>query len=144
MYYAPAIRIGFEREINRFPEPEFDEGEFIYVAKENNVTSEQRFMISFQRTDSVPQGTGFGIAMDGEDYRGIMPEFQRDFFPFQQRISLPFEILADRIPEPIEAFQISLSTQGSPTFDPADVLFSQTFVVIDDDDSKLRHYCNWI
>ena len=140
-FCAAAIRIGFEREINRFTEPRFEEDASIYVAKENNVVSEQTFVISFQRTDSVPQGSGFAIAQDGQDYSGISPEFPRSFFPFEQRIDLPFQLFPDTVPEATEAFQISLSTQGSPAFDSADVLFTRTFVVIDDDDSKSNKLC---
>ncbi|MCG8622068.1 MAG: hypothetical protein MJE68_08765, partial [Proteobacteria bacterium] len=116
----------------------FDEEEFIYVAKENNVISEQTFRISFQRTDSVPQDSGFAIAQDGQDYRGIPVAFQRSFFPFQQRISILFELVADTVPEPTEAVQLSLSTQDSPAFDSADTLFTRTFLVIEDDDSKIN------
>ena len=139
-YYfcAAAIRIGFEKDINRFTEPIFEDSAFIYVAKENNVSSEQTFMISFQRTDSVPQDSGFAIAVDGQDYVGIRQEFPRDFSPRDQRISLPFTLLADAVPEATEAFQISLSPQGSPIFDSANVLFTRTFVVIDDDDSESK------
>ena len=142
-YRAAAIRIGFEREINNFTEPMFDEEEFIYVAKENNVISEQTFRISFQRTDSVPQGSGFAIAQDGQDYRGIPVAFQRSFFPSQQRISIPFQLVADTAPEPTEAVQLSLSTQDSPAFDSADTLFTRTFLVIEDDDSKINLILNF-
>ena len=137
-FCAAAIRIGFEKEINRFTEPMFEDNVFIYMAKENNVFSEQTFTISFQRTDSVPQDSGFAIAVDGEDYRGILQDFLRNFLPFDQRINLPFQLLTDRVPEATEAFQISLSPRGSPTFDSANVLFTQTFVVIDDDDSESK------
>ena len=117
-------------EINRFLEPMFDEFVEIFVAKENNVTSEQTFEISFRRTDSVPPGSGFAVATDGEDYTGIAQEFDRHFLPFMQRISLPFKLLADRDPELTEAFQISLSPRGSPTFDSADVLFTRTLILL--------------
>ena len=134
--YVAAIRIGFEKEINNFTEPRFDEDVFIYVTKENNVISEQTFRIAFQRTDSVPQGSGFAIAQDGLDYRGIIQSFQLTFLPFQQRIGQPFQLLADNVLEATKAFQISLFTQDLPSFYRADMLFSQTFVVIEDDDSK--------
>lgn len=131
-----AIRIGFEKEINRFPEPMLEEDACIYVTKENNVTSEQTFIISFQRTDSVPQGSDFAIAVDEVDYRGISQEFSREFSPHNQRINIPFQLLPDEVPETTKAFQISLSTQGLPAFGSADVLFARTYVVIDDYHSK--------
>ena len=134
--HAAAIRIGFEKEINNFTEPRFEEEVFIYVTKENNVISEQTFRIAFQRTNSVPQGSGFGIAQDGQDYRGLPVVIQQTFFPFQQRFTLNFILLSDNNLEATEAFQIRLSTQDYPLFYRADMLFSQTFVVIDDDDSS--------
>ena len=115
-----------------------EEDAFIYVAKESNIISEQTFIITFQRTDMVPPGSGFALAHDGEDYRGILQEFPLSFTPHNQRINLPFQLLPDRDPEPTEAFQISLSNQGLPAFDSADVLSTHTFVVIDDDDGKFK------
>ena len=142
-FCAAAIRIGFERRINNFTEPRFEEVEFIYVAKENNVISEQTFRIAFQRTDSVPPDSGFAIAQDGQDYSGIRETFQETFFPFQQRISITFQLLADTVPEPTEAVQLSLSTQDSPAFDSADILSTRTFIVIEDDDSKINLILNF-
>ena len=131
-----AIRIGFEREFNTFTEPMYDEDAFIYVAKENNVISEQAFRISFYQRDLVPQGSGFGIAQARQDYRGLPEVFVQTFFPFEQRFTRIFELLSDNDLEATEAFQIILSTDGSPSFYSADMLFSQTFVVIEDDDSE--------
>ena len=142
-FHAAAIRIGFERKLYRFTEPMSEEDAFIYVAKESNIFTEQTFRISFQRTNSVPQGSGFALALDEADYSGIREAFQRTFFPFQQRISLPFQLLPDGDPEATEAFQISLLTQDSPAFDSADILFTRTFVVIDDDDSKFKNHRTW-
>ena len=139
-FHAAAIRIGFEKELYGFTEPMSEEDAFIYVAKESNIISEQTFRISFQRTNSVPQGSGFALAQVGEDYRGISVLFQRSFFPFQQRINLPFQLLPDGDPEAIEAFQISLSSQDLPAFDSVDMLFTRTFVVIEDDDSKFKNH----
>ena len=137
-FHAAAIRIGFEKELNRFTEPMSEGDAFIYVAKENNIISEQTFIITFQRMDMVPQGSGFALAHDGEDYMGILQEFPLSFTTHNQRINLPFQLLPDGDPEAIEAFQISLSNQSLPAFDSADVLFTRTFVVIDDDDGKFK------
>ena len=137
-FHAAAIRIGFEKELNRFTEPMSEEDAYIYVAKENNIVSEQTFIITIQRTDMVPAGSGFALARDGEDYRGILQEFPLSFAPHNQRINLTFQLLPDGDPEPTEAFQISISSQGLPAFDSADVLFTRTFVVIDDDDGKFK------
>ena len=120
----------------------FEEDAFIYVAKENNVISEQTFRILFYRRDLVPQGSGFGIAQDGQDYSGLPEVYVRTFFPFQQRFTRIFGLLSDNILEATEAFQIVLSTLGSPSFYSAEMLFSRTFVVIEDDDSE--SLVNWI
>lgn len=139
-FCAAAIRIGFERQINTFTEPMFDEFQNIYLTKENNVSSEQTFSISFQRTNSVPINSGFAIAEDGEDYTGIGEEFFRSFAPNLQRLGLPISLLADANPEPTEAFQLNSSPESMPTFLTPDgtMLFSQTFVVIEDDDSESK------
>ena len=134
-FHGAAIRIGFEKEFNRFTEPMSEEDAFIYVAKENNIISEQTFIITFQRMDMVPQGSDFALAHNGEDYRGILQEFPLSFAPHNQRINLPFQLLPDGDSEATEAFQISLSSQGSPAFDS---VFTRTVVVIDDDDGKFK------
>ena len=128
--------IGFEREINTFPEPMFEEVVTIYLAKENNVSSEQTFGISFQRSDSAPPGSDFAIATDGEDYTNLRGDFTLLFFPNMQRRGISIDLLADDNPEPTEAFQISSSPDRNPTFNGPRTLFSRTFVVIEDDDSK--------
>ena len=107
------------------------------MAKENNVVTEQTFTISFYRTDSVPLGSGYAIARDGQDYR-IAEAFLLDFFPSEQRINQHLVLMADTVLEATEAFQISLSTQRLPSFYSADMLFSRAFVVIEDDDSKSK------
>ena len=118
----------------------FEGDQFIYLTKENNVISEQTFIVSFQRTDSVPIGSGFAIAVDGEDYTGIAERFTRLFTPNLQRLDLPITLIADANPEPTEAFQLNSSPQNMPTFLTPDgiVLFSRTFVVIEDDDSESK------
>jgi hypothetical protein len=47
-FRAAAIRIGFEREIYNFTEPQFEEDAIIYVAKENNQSKFLRFHFSGQ------------------------------------------------------------------------------------------------
>ena len=86
----------------------------IFLAKENNVTSEQTFLVSFQVTDSAPSGTQ-SAAID-EDYRFSAPGQTSNtnfFFPTQQRLSFPFELRADTLPEGTEAFRASVSPEDS-------------------------------
>ena len=86
----------------------------IFLLKEGNVTSEQTFLVSFQVTDSAPCGTQ-SAAID-EDYRfGPLDQTSTTdfFFPTQQRISFPFELRADALPEGTEAFQASVSPEDT-------------------------------
>ena len=158
-----AIRIGFELPGYTYTEPQFDEfidqsymsftgrpeNGPIFMAKENNVTSEQTFLVSFQVTDSA----FFGIqsATIDQDYRfgGPGQTSTTDFFfPMQQSIPFSFELLADTLPEGTEAFQASVSPEDTrdlgggnfvqyPTSLPPLTLRSEVFITILDDDRKL-------
>ena len=161
-----AIRIGFELPGYTYMEPQFDTriDEFfipnpgdsgpIYLAKENNVVSEQTFLISVQVTDSAPSGTNIQSAAIDQDYLfaavGRTSETMV-FNPFDQRILVSFDLLADTLPEGNEAFQASaspedtLETRGPndtiiivefPTPLSPQVLASEAFIIILDDDRK--------
>ena len=86
----------------------------IFVVKENNVTSEQTFAISFLVIDSAP--TNIQSATIDHDYRHGTRPGQRStlelFQPFEQRIIFLFELFADTLPEGTEAFQVSVSPEG--------------------------------
>ena len=116
------------------------------MLKEDNVTSEQTFLVSFQVTDSGTQSA----AID-EDYRfaGFGQTSQTEFFfPSQQRIPFQFELRADTLPEGTEAFQASVSPEDTrdigvglveqfPTsLNPLN-LRSEIFITILDNDCKL-------
>ena len=162
-----AIRIGFELPGYTYMEPLFDTriDQFfipnpggsgpIYLAKENNVTSEQTFLISVQVTDSAPSGTAIQSATFRVDY-----EFSADgrtsetlfFLPSQQRILVTFELLADTLPEGTEAFQASafpedtlemrapngtlISMEKFPTPLCPEILAPEAFIIILDNDRK--------
>ena len=99
-----------------------DERIEIFLAKENDVQSEQTFQISFQVFDSVPPNSGFTPAEIGVDYN--LPLRELTFNPDMQRLPLAIELLADRIPEETEAFQISSTPQGDPAYSaPSSPLF---------------------
>ena len=126
-----AIRIGFELPGYTYTEPQFEEfiDQFyvsptsqpengpIFLIKEDNVASEQTFLVSFQVTDSAPFGTQ-SAAID-QDFRFSGPgqtsatEF---FFPSQQRILFLFELRTDDLPEGTEAFQVSVSPEDTREF----------------------------
>ena len=158
-----AIRIGFELPGYNYTEPLFKEtiDEFyvsltgrpengpIFLVKEDNVTSEQTFLVSLQVTDSAPPGTQ--TATLGQDYRfGSQPgqTSATEFFrPFQQRIPFQFELLLDTLPEGNEAFQASVSPEDTrvlgggmfvqfPTSRNPLTLRSEIFITILDDDCK--------
>ena len=125
----------------------------IFLAKENNVTSEQTFLVSFQVTDSAPSRTQ--SATIDQDYRfaGDDQTSQTEFFfPNQQRIPFLFELRTDTFPEGTEAFQASVSPEDTREFVDADgitrvetfptslnpeVLAPDIFIMILDDDRKL-------
>ena len=119
------------------------------MLKEDNVISEQTFLVSFQVTDSAPSGTQ-SAAID-QDYRfaGAGQTSQTEFFfPSQQRIPFPFELRADTLPEGTEAFQASVSPEDTrdiggglveqfPTSLNPLTLRSEIFITILDNDRKL-------
>jgi hypothetical protein len=123
------------------------------LLKEGSVISEQTFLLSFQVTDSAPSGTQ-SAAID-QDYRFAEPGqiSQTEIFsPSQQRIPFPFELLADTLPEGIEAFQVSVSPEDTREFrDENGMMVTETFptslipenlapdifIMILDDDRKL-------
>ena len=121
----------------------------IFLLKEDNVISEQTFLVSFQVTDSAPSGTQ-SAAID-QDYRFAGEDQTRQtefFFPSQQRIPFPFELIADTLPERTEAFQISVSPEDTRDFNgmveqfPTSLnplnLSSETFITILDNDRKFK------
>ena len=157
-----AIRIGFELPRYNYTEPQFDEfiDQFyvsptgrpengpIFLVKEDNVTSEQTFLVSLQVTDSAPSGTQ--TAALGLDYDfGSLPDQTSAtelFRPSQRRIQFQFELFADTLPEGNEAFQASVSPEDTrdvgggivqfPTSRNPLTLRSEIFITIVDDDRK--------
>ena len=106
-----------------FQESPFEDTVELYIAKENNVRSEQTFQMSFQVTDFVPPNSGFAVAELGVDYRGLSRQFARPFPANVQRLPLFINLVADRIPKQTEAFQICSGSEGSPNFTLPSALF---------------------
>ena len=124
----------------------------IYLAKEDNVISEQTFLLSIQVTDSAPSGTSTQPATLDIDYRLSLPGRTSVTLPFltrDQMIDFPFTLFPDDLPEGTEAFRASVSPQDTrvvpdgstetfPTFLNPESLASEIFVVIEDDDRKFE------
>ena len=121
----------------------------IFLVKENNVTSEQTFLVSFQVTDSAPSGTQSATIDQDYRYAGDGQTSNSEFFfPYQQRIPFLFELRFDTFPEGTEAFQASVSPEDTrdiggglveqfPTSLNPLTLRSDIFITILDDDRKL-------
>lgn len=151
VYVYAAIRIGFELPRYEFLEPQFEEfiDEFfvpesglpingpVYLAKENNVITEQTFQIVIQISNVAPPGEGIQPATPDEDYQANQVS-TINFLPTEQRMDFPFVLLTDNNPEDTEAFQIGAtpSSQIGPIYQAPSAFFPQTFVIIQDDDSK--------
>ena len=125
----------------------------VYLTKEDNVVSEQSFLVAIQVIDSGPPGTSIQPATIGDlDYRlvrGDQSSVTLSFPAYETRINVPFTLLADSVPEGTEAFQASISPVDTqmrldgtieifPTFLSPHTLTSEIFVIIEDDDRKLK------
>ena len=120
-----AIRIGFELPSYTYMEPMFEEtidtffvlesglsvNGPIYLAKEDNVISEQIFSVVVQVSSSVPQGQSIQPATLDADYRlsaaSGVTSVVLQFGPMVQRINFPFTLFSDTLPEGTEAFLAS-------------------------------------
>ena len=175
-----AIRIGFELPGYTYMEPMFEEliDQFyssptglpvngpIYLVKENNVISEQTFLVSIQVEDSGTssvQPATFGV-----DYYLGTPgrkSVAKTFLASEQRIAFQFTLFSDTIPEGTEIFQARVFPEKVPMWSvrsverfPMETLASEIFVVIEDDDERkfavltvcissfviIFSYCNWL
>jgi len=133
------IRIGFEREAYTFQEGFGQFGDPIVLIKENNRTTERTFEVVIEVGNARPSGV-FATAEFGVDYN-VGPRVQRlRFLPTAQRLLFPIQIIGDNIAEGTEAFQLqSRNSITAPSFDtPPRIAFANTFVVIEDDDSKWK------
>ena len=122
----------------------------IYLVKEDNVTSEQTFLVSIQVTDSAPANVQ--PATIEVDYRLAVTgttSITRTFLANERRIPFPFTLLPDTLPEGNEAFQASSSPEDSrvrpdgtiemfPTYLNPIRLASEVFITIEDDDRKFE------
>ena len=163
------VRIGFEVPRYTYIEPEFDkviDATFepptnltvngpIYLAKEDNVQSEQTFRIVVQVTESVPSGDSINPARIEDDYSiGSGRRTDVEFLPHLQKVNFQFTLFPDNLPEGTEAFHANSSAEHHATVDgetfdlpgylPPVNLSAGTFAIIEDNVCKSRygiHYC---
>ena len=116
----------------------------IFLAKEDNKTSEQTFSVVVQTSSSVPPGQGIQPASLGVDYSlGGATSMVLQFLPKDERINFQFTLFPDQLSEGTEAFQAS-SAPGEgeqmpfplPTFLNPITLTAEAFIIIEDDDCK--------
>ena len=161
-----AIRIGFELSRYIYMEPVFEEtidtffepesgmpvNGPIYLAKENNVISEQTFFVVVQVSSSVPPGEMIQPATLDVDYRVSAAQLGvtvvvLEFGPMVQRINFQFTLFSDTLPEGTEAFLASSAPAdmaGLPdgrivpvsTYLNPVALSAESFVIIEDDDRE--------
>ena len=166
-----AIRIGFELPRYTYAEPQFEEfidklyvsptgrpeNGPVFLVKEDNVTTEQTFLLFVQVIDSGPPGTNIQSATIDQDYcictplpgGTVITNMTRTFPARDQRIPFGFTLIPDTRLEGTEAFQASVSLEDSlllpngteemfPTIalNP-ERLASEILVVIEDDDREL-------
>ena len=166
-----AIRIGFELPDYTYMEPMFEEtidtffvpesglpvNGPIYLAKENNVISEQTFLVVVQVSSSVPPGQSIQPATLDADYRLSAPgtSVVLQFGPVVQRINFLFTLFTDTLPEGTEAFLASSApadmtqlpdgrTVPVPTFLNPINLLAESFVIIEDDDREFLPTLNTV
>ena len=154
--FTAVIRIGFELANHTFIEPQFrstinesfDASSVesssisgpIFLVKEDNVTSEQTFLVNikvFSPHDS------FQPATLNVDYvlnnTSNLAKLTLKFKPTDQRINFPFTLLPDELVEGTEAFLARSSSETTvnstqPRYEIPIKLFRETLVIIEDDD----------
>ena len=153
-YIEPMIDISID-EFDYTPPTNLPENGPIYIVKQDNVVSEQTFLVVITATDTVLSGSGFRQAQLNSDYGWIgatTPDGRivRQFPATVQRMLFPFTLLNDDIPEGTEAFLFTTSAEDEgvvngityqvPGFLSPTTLFPQAYVIIEDDDRKFLYY----
>ena len=133
------IRIGFEREAYTFLEGFGQFGDTVVLIKENNRSTERTFEVVIEVGNARPSGISANAEF-GVDYN-VGPRVQTlRFLPTDQRLPFTIQLFGDEIPEGTEAFQLqSRNSNPAPSFNtPPRIAFANTFVIIEDDDSKWK------
>ena len=114
----------------------------IFIAKENGVVSEQTFRIAITVTRNTPdQNTQPADPRMGDIFNDYeIPggsNFVLEIEPQEQQIPFNLRLFGDDIAEGTEAFQVfTAAQQDSPTFLGPTFFSPNTFIIIEDDDSK--------
>ena len=143
------ISIGFEKADYIFSER--DESVIGTVVLVKNRATEQTFDVTVEVVE-LPFGksarVGRDFVLDHDDHMNTVKTVS--FMPGQQRMYIPFQILADGIPENTEAFHLVMSemdTVGKDTrgysCDPTQGCLSSTTVVINDNPSSGKLLCTY-
>ena len=144
MYVEPM----FEEVINEFfvPPPNSTVSGPVFLLKENDVVSEQSFLIVIEVSEATPPNqNNINRATRGADFTSA-DSLIVQFLPGDQRINFQFALLPDDFPESTESFlatsapedsgQIGGVTFNAPSFLPPVTLSDRTFILIEDDDCK--------
>ena len=162
-----AIRIGFELPGYTYNEPQFvpvvnvdelyvsptgrPENGPVFLVKEDNVTSEQTFLVAIQVIDSAPN-ISLLPARINEDYSITLITqiiVITPFLPTEKKLNFQFALKDDSLSEGTEAFQARVYPEHTqvlpggivevfPTFLNPVNLSSNTHIFIEDDDCKFK------
>ena len=120
----------------------------IFLIKENNVTSEQTFLIVIEVTGSVSEGANPATLGPNGDYEvaGGNTVANITFVPNQQRLNFGLMLNPDNIPEGTEAFLATSLRQDTaegvvfPLPDYLNPTYASTFInILDDDRESILH-----
>lgn len=136
----------FEETIDELFEPESNlpENGPIYIAKENNRSTEQTFLVYVHASTSVPTHSEEVIhpATSNVDYSlsGALTFVVLQFGPGQRNINVPLTLFSDDLSEGTESFLISMAADNTAEVDGKTVrvpnylnpisLTSESFIII--------------
>ena len=146
----------FEEQIDEFfePPPNSTISGPVFLLKENDVVSEQTFLIVIEVSEATPPNqNNINRATRNEDFASTS-DFVVTFSPLDQRIIFKFSLFSDNFTEGTESFLATSARQDrgaditgmmfdAPSFLPPVTLSDRTFIIIEDDDRKFCgvHVC---
>ena len=145
----------FEETIDMFfePPPNSTISGPVFLLKENDVISEQTFLIVIEVSETTPPNqNNINRATNGVDFTSA-DSLVVQFMPRDQRINFQFNLLPDDFLEGTESFlaasapedsgQIGGVTFNAPSYLPPVTLSDRTFILIEDNDCKFCgvHVC---
>ena len=120
----------------------------VFLLKENDVMSEQTFLIVIEVSELTPPNqNNINQATRGADFTSA-DSLVVQFLPRDQRIHFQFNLLPDNFPEKTESFRATSAPEDSglidgitfdaPSFLPPVTLCDRTFIIIEDNDRKFQ------